>query len=99
MNGLERSYAAYLDALKAKGEIKHWSFESFRVKLSGEGVKEAWFKPDFCVIYADGHLEFHETKGHFREAAKVRIKVAAGMYGVPFKVVRATPGGFHVEDF
>ncbi len=100
MNGLESSYAAYLQALKDRGEIKSWSYESVRLKLTQGGEKEAYFKPDFLVEMNDGRIEFHETKGFFREAAKVRIKVAAGMFPCfRFKVVRKIAGGFSVEDF
>lgn len=80
MNLLEARYARQLEALKAVGEILDWRFEEIRFKLGGnKETKEAWFKPDFLVVYPD-RFEIHEVKGHWREAARVRIKVASQLY-------------------
>lgn len=76
MNGLESRYAQHLELRLRAGEIASWRYEAIRLKL-GEG---AWFCPDFQVQKPDGTLEFHETKGHMREAANVRLKVAAHLY-------------------
>ncbi len=77
MNGLERSYQERLFLQVAVGEIA-WagSHESIRLELA----HGSWFTPDFPVVAMDGVLEFHETKGFWREAARVRIKVAARMF-------------------
>lgn len=84
MNGLETWYAEDLEARRRAGEIQHWAFEPVRFKL-GEG---AWYKPDFMVMLADGEIQFIETKGHWEEAARVRIKVAAELH--PFKFIALT---------
>lgn len=80
-NALEYEYGLYLDALKSRGEVSWWAYEVITLKLA-DG---ATYTPDFAVVMADGELQFHETKGHWREAAKVRIKVAAGQ--TPFRFI------------
>jgi hypothetical protein len=40
----------------------------------------AWYTPDFAVLNLDRTFEFFEVKGFWREAARVRIKVAASKY-------------------
>jgi hypothetical protein len=87
MNDWERRYATHLTVLQRGGIVQWWAYEALRFKL-GRG---AWFKPDFAVLLADGTLELHEVKGHWREAARVRIKVAASMY--PFRFVVVRPDG------
>ena len=74
-SGLERNYAERLDLLKHAGEIVEWRYEGIKFKLG----KGAWYTPDFLVVYED-RFELHETKGFWREAALVRIKVAASAY-------------------
>ena len=98
MNGTEARYAAHLEVMKRAGLIADWRFERVRLKL-GEG---AWYTPDFLVVTHDGHLDLHEVKGSFfREAAKVRIKVAASLYPwFRFLVVREKRegGGWSEEE-
>lgn len=92
---LERDYALNLDARLRIGELAWWAYEPMRFKL-GEG---AWFTPDFILMRADGGLEAHETKGHMREAANVRLKVAASLYPwLPIFVVYRLAGGFRWEE-
>lgn len=76
MNGLERDWSLHLQAQKHAGEIVEWWFEPVSLRL-GQGAS---YKPDFMVVCADGLVEFHETKGHMREAANVRLKVAADKF-------------------
>lgn len=103
MNKLEAEYARVLDDQKAKGEIKDWKYEALRLRIAF-GNKPAWFKVDFWVILPDGSNEFHETKGWWREAARLRIKVAAGVYewakfvGVRKKKLK-DGGGWEMEAF
>ena len=73
MNKTEQAYADRLELLKGTGEVVWYRFEPIKLRLA-EG---AWYKPDFAVMLADGLIEFHEVKGFWREAARVRIKVAA----------------------
>jgi hypothetical protein len=88
MNKMEAQYAQRLDLEKHAGEILWWGYEAIRLRLANG----AWFKPDFAVEGRFG-LEFHETKGHMREAAHVRIKVAASLYPMfRFSIIRLERG-------
>lgn len=73
MNGLESRYALLLEAQKRNGELLDFKYEAEKFRLA-DG---AWYTPDFLVLTADGFVEIHEVKGHWEEAARVRIKVAA----------------------
>jgi len=97
MNGLERRYAAKLDADRAGGGIKAYWFESVRLRLA---VK-TWYLPDFYVLTADGSIECHECKGgRWRDDARVKIKVAATTYPhIRFIGVRLYAGEWHYEYF
>jgi len=95
MNQLEARFAQeVLDLLKAAGDIKGYGFEGVKLRLA-EG---AWYTPDFVVMHNDGVLEFVEIKGFWREAARVRIKVAAEQYAWlgKFTVVQKK-GGWQFE--
>ena len=75
MNKTELRYAGQLELLKRSNQIVDWRFNAIRFRLA-EG---AYYKPDFFIVKLDS-FEIHETKGFFREAAKVRIKTAAELY-------------------
>jgi hypothetical protein len=95
MNKLEASYALHLEGRKRAGEILFYEYEAVKFKL-GDG---AWYTPDFIVMDINHEVSFHETKGFMREAANVRLKVAATKY--PFKFVlvkRGGPMGFTYEE-
>ena len=78
MNGLEKKYAAYLDVRKVCGEIADWNFEPLKLKLA----PATFYNPDFGVQMPDGKIELHETKSpHWEDDARVKIKVAAAMFG------------------
>jgi hypothetical protein len=96
MNKLEAAYDAHLQALHAAGEVLWHRFEPMKLRLASG----AYYKPDFGVKLRDGSLEFHETKGFWREAARVRIKVSAELF--PFRfiaVTRKKGGGWAREEF
>ncbi len=97
MNKWETDYAQLLEYSKREGLISWYQFEPIKLWL-GEG---AWFTPDFAIVtgLADGvqQLQFHEVKGFWREAAKVRIKVARSMYPFLFKTFRKLDGAW-IED-
>lgn len=90
-------YSQELELRRLAGEISEWKFEHLRLRLA-EG---AWYKPDFFVLLADGRIELHETKGQWREAARVRIKVASELH--PWFRFRAIQWdkkrGWIVEEF
>lgn len=85
----EAAYAGYLELRKRAGEIYEWQHKPLRLRI-GKGT--AFYTPDFSVINLDGEIELHEVKGYWREAAKVRIKVAADRH--PYKFVVVTKGEF-----
>jgi hypothetical protein len=99
MNATEAAYARHLMVRRAAGEVVWWAFNAVRLRIA-LGFRAAWFKPDFLVEVPGGRFEFHETKGHEREAAMLRLKVAAGMFPIPFVLVkRDGAGGWTYEDF
>lgn len=89
MNKTEARYSQLLMGRQLAGEIKKWAFEPVRLRLA-DG---AWYCPDFMVEMPDGRLELHETKGFMREAANVRLKVAAELHTwATFYLVKAERG-------
>ena len=76
MNKLEAAYAQRLELERVAGVWQWWAFNSIKLRLA----TGAYYTPDFALIDPGGHLIIHETKGHWREAARVRIKVAAELY-------------------
>jgi hypothetical protein len=76
MNRLESAYAQHIELERLAGVWQWWVYEGIKLRLASG----AYYTPDFALIDAGGHLVIHETKGHWREAAKVRIKVAAELY-------------------
>jgi len=97
MNRTEARFAKeVLDLMKADGDIHDYRFEPLRLRLA-EG---AYYCPDFVVKHQDGTVEFVEVKGFWREAARLRIKVAAEQYGWlgKFVAVRLVKGKWEFED-
>lgn len=100
MNGTERDYAVTLEARKRDGLIRDWRFEAVTLVLAAD----CRYTPDFLVVCADWTLELHETKGHWRDDAKVKIRVAARLFPwFTFRAFRKIPkplgGGWHAEDY
>jgi hypothetical protein len=95
MNGTEAAYAAHLGMRQLAGEIVGWKYEAVKLRLA-DG---AFYKPDFLVILPGGAIELHETKGHWREAARVRFKVARELFApIVFRAIRKGEGGFYEEQ-
>lgn len=95
MNKTEARYAAILEARKIAGEIREWHFEAVTLRL-GDDCR---YTPDFLVVLADGTLEFHETKGFWRDDAKVKVRVAASLFPFRFIAMRLVKGTWHTEEF
>lgn len=100
MNGYERDYAdTVLEPLRLAGEVAFYWFEQLTFKLADD----LRYTPDFIVQRPDGILECHEVKGHWRDDARVKIKIAAQMF--PFRFVAVSKrtkkegGGWIEEDF
>jgi hypothetical protein len=72
----EAERADYHEAHRRAGLIRDWRYEAVRLKLA-DG---AWYKSDFLVWATDGSLWLEEVKGFWREAARVRYKVAVSQY-------------------
>ncbi len=100
MNRTEAAYAAHLDARKAAGEILWWRFEGVTFRLA----ERCSLTPDFLILLASGALEAHDAKGSphvFTDDAKVKMKVAARDFPLPFFVCFPKPkreGGWFVEE-
>jgi len=94
---LERRFAEeYLEIRKMAGESLGWAHEALRFRVGGRvrlpGKKraggDAWYKPDFYEIQANGEIWIYEAKGYPREAAIVRLKAVALRH--PFKFFLVT---------
>jgi hypothetical protein len=96
MNKWETLYASVLEGNQRAGLIVWYEFEPMRLRLADR----SFYKPDFCVIGADGTVNFFEIKGFWREASRVRIKVAARLFPwARFVAVTKRDGGWHEEEF
>lgn len=93
MNGMERRYAAKLDAGKVAGLVLWWCYEPCRLKIG----HDTYYVPDFWVMMADGTLEFHETKGYMTPNGRTKIRVAARLFPVRFVLVKEAKGQFSAE--
>ena len=94
-NKTEKAYADNLEVLRLDGEIRYWRYEPVRLRLADK----TWYTPDFMVINNDFEIEFHETKGFMREAARVRINVAAEIYPFfTFYLIYSKKGGWDINQ-
>lgn len=101
MNKLERAYSEHLEARRLAGEIFAWKFHAITLTIAEpQSAKVARWSPDFCVWTADMVLEFHDTKGHIEDHAKVRIKCASEQYPHPiFTAKKVKGGGWDIEQW
>jgi len=72
MNGIERAYAAQLEARRRPGEVLAYYFERVTLRLADR----TFYRPDFLVVTPDC-IEIHEVKGFWEDDARVKWKVAA----------------------
>jgi len=95
MNGMEERYSQLLTLRQRSGEIIAWRFEPFGLRLADL----TFYHPDFLVVFP-GHFEIHEVKGFWREDARVKIKVAAGLFPwFKFVAVKSQRGRYVYEEF
>lgn len=94
MNATERSYAEHLEQQRRAKHIQSYAFECLKLRLA-DGT---FYTPDFFVVAADGTLEIHETKGFMREAARVRLNVAADKYPFRFRLVKLVSQRWEITD-
>jgi hypothetical protein len=92
MNKWEAQFAEMLEDQRKAGELVWWAFEPFRIRLA----EKAFYRPDFVAVDAQGKTHIYEVKGFFREAAKVRLKVAAEKLPYAFYIVRKDKGDLRV---
>lgn len=95
MNQTEQAYSLHLEALKQAGEVVWFKFEGLKFRLADK----TFYTPDFAVLFADGRIEIHEVKGYWTDDARVKIKVAAGMYPFQFIAVKKSKLGWEKESF
>jgi hypothetical protein len=84
----EPQYAEHLELLKRAGKVLWYKYEGLRLRLADGAL----FSPDFAVVADDGTLELHEVKGMWREAARVRWKLAKESFPFVFKLVTKEKG-------
>lgn len=66
-----------LAPLKLSGVVVDYKYESVKFRLANG----AWYTPDFVAwVHGKQRPMVYEIKGFWREAARVRIKVAAELY-------------------
>jgi predicted nuclease of restriction endonuclease-like RecB superfamily len=94
---LERRYAeTFLAPSLTNGDLKAWWYEPMSLRLG----KGCFYTPDFLLQDANDRLIVDETKGYWREAARVRIKIAAQRYPCfTFRGVRWVNGVWRYEEF
>ena len=97
MNKAESAFAWDLEWLKRNGKIIQWWFEPITLRLADPDptTKKAMrYTPDFLVWWADGTMEIVEIKGHMRDDAPVKFKVAQTKFPCfRFRMVRMAKGG------
>ncbi len=91
MNGLESDYALFLEADRT---VQWWKFQPTKLRIA----KRTWYEPDFFVMRTDNSLEIHETKGHWEDDARVKIKAAAEIFPLKFVAVRRVEGRWEFEE-
>jgi len=87
MNKIERRYSEYLELRRRAGEIVWWGYEAIKLRLAAR----TYFTPDFVLQPPVGRLEVHETKGYWREDARLKMKTAAELF--PFRFIGVQDAG------
>lgn len=99
MNKTERRRADELEAMRTRGEIVGWWFESITLKLADN----TRYTPDFMVTYPCGRTVIEEVKGFWTDDARVKIKIAARMFPWEFVALKRRAkkdgGGWERESF
>jgi hypothetical protein len=94
MNKTETAYAHHLESLKQAGEVLWYKFEGIKLRLADK----TFYSPDFAVMNKNFEIEIHEVKGFMADDANVKIKVAAEMYPMRFKLIRLKKGGWETSE-
>jgi len=92
-NKTEARFDARLAELKEDGRIKHYEFETIRLRMADR----TWLLPDFPIWLPDDRLIFAEVKGaYIREDAMIKIKTIAEIHRFPF-FLAVYDKGWHVR--
>jgi hypothetical protein len=94
-NKLEAKFDRHLADLRYSHRIEDYWFEEVKFRLAGR----TFYTPDFVVACNDASTEVFEVKGgHFRDDARVKIKVAAEKFPyIRWSVVRWIDGRWEFE--
>lgn len=100
MNKLELRRWTELETMKRAGLIRDCKYNAVTLLLADR----CRYTPDFLIEHLDGRLELEETKGFWRDDARVKIKVAARLYPMfTFTALRLRKqrdgGGWMKESF
>ncbi|MGJ0510227.1 MAG: DUF1064 domain-containing protein [Methylocystis sp.] len=96
MNQTEKRRAIELEAMKRNHQIASWRYEAVTLKLAND----CRYTPDFLVINLLGQMTFEEVKGHWRDDARVKIRVAAAKFPeFAFVALRLEKGQWCMEVF
>jgi hypothetical protein len=92
----ERMYAQRLGVLLHAQAITWWDYECLKLRLADA----TFWTPDFAVE-SRGRLAVHEVKGHWREDARIKVKLAAKLFPwLPIHILRPVNGEFRsIETF
>lgn len=99
LNKTEAEYLRYLNTRVMAGELSWISAHESIALTIAHGPKRAVYRPDFVVMNSSGRIEVHEVKGFWREAGRLRLKVAAGLYPFRFVAVTISRGRWNFEEF
>ncbi len=100
-NLLEQAFSLHLQSMLQTGEIQWWKYQPLRLRIGrNKSGKAAYYKPDHGALTAEGEFILYEVKGFWREAARVRIRVAAELFPF-FRFIAATrqDGAWEREEF
>lgn len=94
MNGLEAEFEKLFLLQRPHG------FEEITLRIG----PDCRYTPDFWVLCDDDVIEFREVKGHWRDDAKVKIRVAAERFpmfrfAAFSKLPKSQGGGWKLERF
>lgn len=95
MNKTETARAQELEAMKRDGQIAAWWYEQWTFKLADD----CRYTPDFVIQDLDGSLRAEETKGFWRDDAKVKVRMFAATFPIPIRALIRTKTGWTEEKF
>lgn len=95
MNKTETLRAQQLETMKRAGLIADWWYERWTFKLADD----CRYTPDFIVQELSGEIRAEETKGHWRDDARAKVKMFAELYPIPIRALVKSKTGWDIETF